>query len=64
MMKTFKNSLVTLNKNSIGGWTVRWPSVENPGLSHEKHFDKGTCGYSSYLSANRFAKDRRDEEKK
>jgi len=62
-MKTFKNSLVTLNKNSIGGWTVRWPSVENPGLFHEKHFDKGTCGYSSYLSANRFAKDKREEEK-
>tara|TARA_Y100000114_G_scaffold14049_1_gene11342 strand:+ start:1178 stop:1402 length:225 start_codon:yes stop_codon:yes gene_type:complete len=63
-MKRFKNSQVTLHKNSICGWTVRWPSVENPGLFHEKHFEKVIGGGSSYLSATRFAKAKREEERR
>ena len=29
---------VKIYKNSTGGYTVKWPSLENSGLYHEKHF--------------------------
>ena len=46
---------VTINKNSTGGYTVRWPSIENTGLSHEKHFTPAV-GYKCRQEALRFAR--------
>ena len=51
---------VTINRNSQGGWTVRWPSAENPGLSHEKHFTPAV-GYRCREEAISFAKSKREE---
>ena len=53
---THKNKTVTINKNSVGGYTVRWPSIENTGLSHEKHFTPAV-GYKCIQEALRFAKE-------
>tara|TARA_R100001224_G_scaffold86402_1_gene55536 strand:- start:1322 stop:1498 length:177 start_codon:yes stop_codon:yes gene_type:complete len=54
---------VTINKNSTGGYTVRYPSVENPGMSHEKHFTPAV-GYKCRQEAYRFAKERHNAENK
>ena len=51
---------VTINRNSQGGWTVRWPSAENPGLFHEKHFTPAV-GYRCRAEAVSFAKLKREE---
>jgi len=51
---------VTIHRNSQGGWTVRWPSAENPGLSHEKHFTPAV-GYRCREEAVSFAKLKREE---
>mgnify|MGYP003653448522 CR=1 FL=1 len=53
-------SSVTIDRNSQGGWTVRWPSAENPGLSHEKNFTPA-IGYRCREEAVSFAKSKREE---
>jgi hypothetical protein len=51
---------VTIDRNSQGGWTVQWPSAENPGLFHEKHFTPAV-GYRCRAEAVSFAKLKREE---
>jgi|TARA_R110001583_G_C5345084_1_gene379918 hypothetical protein len=51
---------VTSVRNSQGGWTVRWPSVENPGMFHEKHFTPA-IGYPCLAEARTFAKEKKEE---
>jgi len=51
---------VTIDRNSQGGWTVRWPSAEHPGFSLEKHFTPA-IGYRCRAEAVSFAKDRKNE---
>ena len=51
---------VTIDRNAQGGWTVRWPSAEHPGFSHEKHFTPA-IGYRCRAEAVSFAKDRKTE---
>ena len=51
---------VTIDRNSQGGWTVRWPSAEHPGFSLEKHFTPA-IGYPCRAEAVSFAKDRKNE---
>ena len=46
----------TIFKNSTGGYTVRWPSAENRGLFHEKHFTPAV-GYSCRKESLKFARD-------
>ena len=57
---TYKNKTVTINKNSTGGYTVRWPSIENTGLSHEKHFTPAV-GYKCRQEALKFAREVEEE---
>ena len=54
------NDLITVNRNSQGGWTVRWPSIENPDLFHEKHFTPA-IGYRCRTEAVSFAKSKREK---
>ena len=50
-----KTNLVTTTRNSQGGWTVRYPSIENPGLFHERPFTPAV-GYSCRSEALAFAR--------
>ena len=47
---------VKIYKNSTGGYTVKWPSLENSGLYHEKHFTPAV-GYKCRQEAMRFSKE-------
>jgi len=55
-----KTKQVTTTRNTQGGWTVRYPSIENPGLFHERHFTPA-IGYPCRSEAVAFAKFQKQE---